>query len=201
MLASSCSTRIALAVAVGLVAVSGAARAQAPAPGASPPPGMAPPRSAAPPGYAPPAGAGYAPYVPYATPVQGYLPAGANRAGETTKFKSPAMIGTGIGLITVGTAVALIGAGVYSGGAKTIYDYRGCASNSFDCVVEVPTNSGLKAGGMAMVVMGTVAMAVGIPVLLVGLKKVANSPDKPAIASIAPEIRIGAGSFGLSFRF
>lgn len=141
------------------------------------------------------------PYAPYVMPVPGYLPpAYGPGGGETWKRKSPAMIGVGITLLSVGTLSAIVGSALYSAGAKTNYDYAVC-NVEFDCLPTVSTDGGLKGGGIAMIAIGTLAVAIGIPVLAVGLRKVANNPAPPAGASALPEIRVGVSGAELAFRF
>lgn len=213
MLVFASSKRLSVAVVIGLGAVARSAHAQTPPPAYAPPavapaapspamPPAAPQGMAYPPGYMPPGyGMPRAPYgAPYAMPVQGFLPPSANaETGDTWRRNSPAMIGTGIGLISVGTLMAIIGSAVYSAGVKENYVYpTTCDLDSYDCFPTVTTKDGLKSGGIAMITIGTVALAVGIPVLLVGLKKVANTPP-PKAAAFSPSL--GVTRSGLSLRF
>jgi hypothetical protein len=70
-----------------------------------------------------------------------------------------------------------------------------CAGNEF-CPLDRPANEPTaKAGGVALMVIGVVAMGAGIPLVIVGAQKV---PDRDGLA-LLPSVHIGAGSASLSW--
>jgi hypothetical protein len=147
--------------------------AQPPPPGyGAPPPGYgAPPPGygAAPPGYGPPP-PGYAPPPGYYyQPPPGYY-AGAPLPPPVPKERnSPGMMVTGIVLTGVGVIALLSGAIVYtSANTQQTYDSLGCASGycSYD------DHDDEKTAGIAVMIAGGAAVAVGIPLLVIGARKV-----------------------------
>jgi hypothetical protein len=77
-------------------------------------------------------------------------------------------------------------------------------SNASKCFSNLPCNppdySGLAIGGVVAVVTGGVALAVGIPLILYGRKKVPVKAEPPR-ARFAPAMLIGLGSGALRWDF
>lgn len=214
MPASSGPRGLATAVLIGLSLASGAAAAQAPpapmypAPPSMPPPPMGPqvapnPATPAPMGPYAPAPYGAMPYAPYAMTPGGYLPP-AYAAVELSRRNSTGMMGAGIALLAGGTLAAVLGSVVYSVGyADKTYDIFGCQGSDF-CEPVVNRNTGAMGAGIAMIAIGTVAVAVGIPVMMVGLKRVPNTPDAtkaPGAAALVPELSGRGNGVALTWRF
>ena len=198
MNASLRSRTLALTAAAGLSLAAGAAHAQTPAPppgygvpyGA--PPSAAPALPAAPPAAAPVQPGAYpygpSPYAPYAAPAYG-PPA----SYENWHRRSWAMAGAGIAMLSVGTVLAMIGSAVYGSGSRERWN-----CTDIDCF-PVAADPGLRSGGIAMIAIGTLSVAAGIPLLAAGLRKVANKPE--GVASLVPEIRVGPTGGKLTFAF
>jgi hypothetical protein len=180
----------------------------------APAPASAPPTyGQAPAGYAPPAygqlPAGYAPpaygQLPagYAPPAYGQLPAGypppagyapngaapswyaAGTPGFETKRRSSAMLGAGIAMLALGGTGLIIGSSLFAAGDQTHYVYPPCL-DGFDCSPTLTSDSGLKNGGIATLVISVAMLVAGTPLTLVGMQKV---PVHPAAAALVPELR------------
>jgi hypothetical protein len=170
---------------------------------AAPAPTSTPPAyGQAPAGYAPPAygqlPAGYAPpaygQLPagYPPPPAGYAPNGAapswyatGTPGFETKRRSSAMLGAGIAMLALGGTGLIIGSSLFAAGDQTHYVYPPCL-DGFDCSPTLTSDSGLKNGGIATLVISVAMLVAGTPLTLVGMQKV---PVHPAAAALVPELR------------
>jgi hypothetical protein len=206
----------------------GIAPAQSPSPpaaspGAPPAPPGAPPAQA-PPG-APPAGvppsawpppSAHPGYVPipanelppgYAPPL-GYMPIYDPSAADPTSLPPPPprklysvpMIVGGILMIAGGLGSAAAGAYLISSSKDRIEIY---CDGPFLCATVDDVNR--RGAGIALMVVGAVVGAAGIPLWALGARTVAVKSDdqKPPArpAWQAPEVRVGAGSASLTLRF
>ncbi|MFT3775505.1 MAG: hypothetical protein QM820_59920 [Minicystis sp.] len=180
MAASLPSRTIASVAALGVLMASTSVSAQSPAP-AAPSAGYAP---YAPGGYAPP---GY-PYAPYGAPYAPYAaPAWAPQAPAVElKRRSPAMLGTGITLLVLGGTGMIIGSSMFAGGSKEIYvDIPPCFEPPCPDFPETTSRSGLKYGGIAVMVISAVSLVAGVPLTVIGSRMV---PAKPEAAAFLPEL-------------
>jgi hypothetical protein len=166
-----------LAVVAALL-VPGAARADGPAP--TPPPA----------GYAPPPLV-YAPY-----------PAGfvfAQPPFTPMKRKSPARMGAGIALITIGATAVLAGTTLAIAGAPSSgYTVFSPCGDINPCQESPSAQPGVIAAGIVTLVLGSASIATGVPLLVSGMRKV---PDTADTARLVPEIGVGARSGSLTWRF
>lgn len=105
-------------------------------------------------------------------------------AGPATKRRSTAMMVTGIGLLSLG-AIAGVSGGVIIGVCRSGNAPPECNKNS------VPAGAGL-------IVAGVVGLAVGIPLTIVGSKRV---PVEPATTGGGPMLFIGPGSAAVRVAF
>jgi hypothetical protein len=175
------SRHLALLLALGALLAAGEARAQGsivtPTPGPSVP------------GYAPmPPPGGYAPYV-MGPPVY-YMPVPVRR-------HNPAMAAGGIALVAVGGVLLVAGTATYAAGAQTTLEFPPCPADVPCNPIETSRHPELRDAGIAMMV-GSVAMiAAGIPLIVIGSRRVTDRPE-PA-QSLLPDLRVGAG--GLSARW
>lgn len=152
---------------------------------APPPPGY----GAAPPGYGqPPPGYGQPPpgYAPppgyYYQPPPGYY-AGAPLPPPVPKERnSTGMMVTGIVLTGVGVVGLLSGAILYSAAnTQQTYDSLDCISSEY---CNYDDHEDEKVAGVALMIAGGAAIAVGIPLLVIGARKVpvrggAGAPGQP----------------------
>jgi hypothetical protein len=116
------------------------------------------------------------------------------------KRRSSGMIGAGILLISLSTVGAIAGTATFAAGAQTSFVFGPCPLGG-PCppnLQQVGGDSGLKAAGIASIVLGIAALGAGIPLLVVGSQKV---PDKDEAWSPVPAVRIGAGALSASWRF
>jgi hypothetical protein len=178
-------------VSVPAFAQSAPTTAQEPPPGyGEPPPGYPPP----PPRYAPaPPG-----YPEYTTPPPGaqyyYPPPPLIGPPPRMERRSKGMMIGGIVLTGVGALSFLTGLTVYALGSAGTDD---CTSGSYySC--DWKSDSGTQTTGAIMMVLGGAAVAVGIPLTVVGARKV---PVDPAAESKAPTLQLGAGRASLRFAF
>jgi hypothetical protein len=215
MHAISLPKTLAVAVVVGVTSLASAAHAQAPGsppgplpapsptmgPQAPAPPPPAPgsfqaPQGAyaAPPSYPMSPGMYYPPYAPYAPPAYG------SSGGETWKRKSKAMIGVGAALFSAGTLAAVLGSAFYSIGGKTQYCYYEDFGGFSDC--DSVRDKSLRDGGIAMIALGALSVAVGLPVFLVGFRKVAKDPAPASGTSLLlPKVDFGTQGGSLTWQF
>jgi len=173
-----------------------------PAPGyAPPPPGYAPaPPAYAPPGYAP-APQGYPPPGYYAQPYGYAPPPGYGQPyyygppqipppmDRPMKRRNPAMMGTGIAFTGVGAVGILAGAIVYGTASNA-----SCSTN-FGFEIRCTDQSQQTAGAVVMVI-GAVLLAAGIPLWVVGGKKVPDTDTQPSTAVV-----VGPRSAALRWTF
>jgi hypothetical protein len=103
------------------------------------------------------------------------------------------MIAGGSVLISVATTGIIAGASLYTGAGQ---DQPFVCSN-FGCTQAAP-DSGARAGGVALMVIGLVAMGVGIPLVAIGAQKV---PDRDEARVLVPSLHVGAGSASLLWSF
>lgn len=184
-------------IAFAVVLLPAVALAQAPpsAPPAerySPPPGYgafgAPGYGAAAPGFGAPA---------YGAPAYGMPPPGyGTQTAEPSRPYSSTMFGVGVAMVVVGTSSALLGSGAYGAGAKKTYVYPDVCTTDF-CEPSIEQKTGLKYAGIAMIALGSTAFAIGLPLMLVGMRRVANTPA----AAYVPAVRLGAGAGSLTWKF
>ncbi|WP_437594847.1 hypothetical protein [Sorangium sp. So ce1000] len=160
-----------------------------------------PTRAAAPPASGAPAPARAA--APRATgaalaPVAARAPARVGVGAPLTKRRSKGMMVTGIVLTSIGT-VALLGGGLVlassCSGDGCGYDDTSGDPFSDDVSYEDDTTG----AGVALVVSGLVLAGVGIPLAIIGGRKVPVQPEKQAAAAPAPppELVIGPRYAGL----
>ncbi|WP_437805522.1 hypothetical protein [Sorangium sp. So ce1078] len=172
------------------------ARAAAPPAGTSAPPASAaapPPRFAAPPprAAAPPAGGAAL------APVAGRAP--APPAQPLTRRRSKGMMVTGIVLTSIG-AVALVGGGLALASACSGAE---CGTEEeldpFEEDLTYAEEGGEQDAGYALIIGGLVFAGVGIPLAIIGGRKVPVQPEKKAASAPAPppELVIGPRYAGL----
>ncbi|WP_437283444.1 hypothetical protein WME90_23575 [Sorangium sp. So ce375] len=167
-----------------------ASGAPAPARAAAPPAGaLAPSHAAAPP-------ASGAPFAPVAPVAKG---APALPAAPLTKRRSKGMMVTGIVLTSLGT-VAVLGGGlvIASSCSGDGCGYDDSSSDPFSDNVDYE-ESDTEGAGVGLVIGGLVLAGVGIPLAIIGGRKVPVQPEKQAAAAPAPppELVIGPRYAGL----
>lgn len=182
-----------------VIAPNGAVTQGYPPPGYGPPPpgyGAPPPGyGAPPPGYgAAPPGYTYAPAPGYGYPPPppgyGYAPAPGYAYGPPIDVapkerRSSGMMAGGIVMISVGGLGLIIGSALaLSSGSSCSFDFSGSCSR----------DTGAQTAGYGMMIGGIISVAVGIPLLVYGAKKVPVRPEgAPApAAALATPAWIGA---------
>lgn len=159
-----------------------------------PPPGYGPP----PAGYGqPPAGYGY--YPPpgygYAPPPPGYMyaPQQAMEPPVPKQRRSAGMMTGGIVLISAGGLATVIGAIVaLNASSQCTFDFTGTCTR----------NTGAETGGYGLMIGGLVGVAIGIPLLVYGSKKVPIKADGAPEAALAIPKWVGApGGAGWQWKF
>jgi hypothetical protein len=142
---------------------------------------------AQPPGYAPPPGYYYYPPPPPPPP-------------DTRQRYSVAMMVTGIVAASAGVVLLLAGGTVLAEA-----DNQQCIC---DPICRCDDNSDQKTTGVVLLVSGGVAAAVGIPLIIVGARKVGDKPggdrkkpEEPEEATLAPTLMVGARAASLRWRF
>jgi hypothetical protein len=103
------------------------------------------------------------------------------------------MIAATAAMISVATTAVIAGASLYAGANEQPTFVCG----GFGCS-QAPPDSGARAGGVALMVIGVAAMGAGIPLLAIGAQKV---PDRDEARVLVPNVRIGAGSAALRWAF
>jgi hypothetical protein len=188
---------------------------QAPPPGYGAPPqgyGAPPPGYGAPPqGYgAPPQGYGY-PYYPYPYPYPYYgapnaQPYSLPPAPPPTERKSTGMMIGGILLTTVGIGAVLVGSGLITTATNKIDVY--CEGPSGPSVCEQRDDKTQAAAGWGLLVGGVVAIGAGVPLWIIGSKRVpvktdSTSPTQSSPPSPAASVRllVGPSSAAVHVRF
>jgi hypothetical protein len=195
-LLASCLTATMLATTPGF--------AQTPKP-EEPPPGYAPP----PPGYAPaPPGYGQPGYgQPYGQPGYGqpqfyYPPPPLMGPPPRMERRSKGMMAGGIVLLGVGALSLITGLAVYAVGS--VGTYKGCYgystySSYSDC--GYTSDKGTQTAGVALMIAGVAGIGVGIPLTVIGAKKVPVDPQNEQALTTTPTLRVGAGNASLGFAF
>jgi hypothetical protein len=201
--------------------------AQPPPAGAQPPPGYgAPPQGYGyppqgygyPPGYGPPPG-GEAGQTPpgYGAPPQGYpygYPYYPPYYGPPSppppkhERKSTGMMIGGIALTTAGIVGVLVGSGLASTAANQIDVYCEPPGGGGPFVCETRADETQQAAGIGVMIGGFVALAAGIPLWVIGSKRVpvksdtpdANTPDKPATPAPAASMQLFVGPSSAAVR-
>ncbi|WP_437624342.1 hypothetical protein [Sorangium sp. So ce1151] len=184
-----------------------------PAPAAAPypaPPYPAPPQQGpqagpgAPPGYPPPGyPGGYAPYGgAYPPPPLGYPPPAADYPPAPPpvplRRKSPSLMLGGIALTAGGTIAFFAGTGLLASASERYEIY--CDFGGYTGVCDTRTDGPRQLAGALISVAGGVMLAVGIPLWIIGGKKVPATGE----ASRAPAqttLSLGPGSAALQTRF
>jgi hypothetical protein len=133
------------------------------------------------------------PYAPYAAAPP--YPAPAWAAPVEVERNSPAMVASGIALISLGTVGSFVGAALLAAGTET--SYVPCPPAAFDCN-SARKKPGLTAAGATLVALSTASLIVGIPVFAVGMRKV---PITTGPRALVPELRVGAGGGALRWQF
>jgi hypothetical protein len=168
-----------------------------------PPPGYGPPPPGyGPPGYYPPPGPYY--YYPPPGPYYGQ-PGGPMAPPEPKERRSTGMMVTGIVLAGIGGLGFIVGVAVYSTAESRIsdcayvYDYGAYGSCDDD-------SDERQAAGIGMMIAGGALLAVGIPLAVVGGRKVSTKSKgqpEPEVeeASLVPELRMSTRSAALRWAF
>jgi hypothetical protein len=148
----------AFATALGLTLVAGSAAAQTPMPGPYAPPGYLPPNYM------------LTPYTPM-------------------KRKSKPMIIAGSLLTTVGVGGLIMGTSMFTAGARGTTVFPPCAPDGLTCPPEVTTHDeGLRAGGIAAIVLSVVSICGGIPLWVIGSQMVPDN-DEASVTALVPRVR------------
>jgi hypothetical protein len=151
----------------------------------------------APLGSTPPPAPGY---LPYPMPPPGWSPP-QEPPYTPMKRRSSGMIAGGIVLVSLSTVGIIAGASMFAAGNQNQnLPVPFCPPNLSGCMQfqPPPVDSGLRAGGIATMVLGVAFLGAGIPLLAVGAQKV---PDKDEASSPVPAVRVGAGTLSASWRF
>jgi hypothetical protein len=106
--------------------------------------------------------------------------------------RSPGMIAAGGALLGIGLANAVVGLGVYVAGATETRAHELSPNGS----VRFDGGKTDQTVGSAMMLAGGALVAVGIPLLVIGLRKHSVEPDRPA-----REARVVPTPTGLAMRF
>ncbi|WP_437289004.1 hypothetical protein [Sorangium sp. So ce406] len=174
-----------------------------------PPPGYPPPGSPGypPPGYPPP---GYPPpgvqggYAPYggAYPPPGYPPAAAELPPTPPpvplRRKNPGLMLGGIALTAGGTIAFFAGTGLLASASERYEIY--CDFGGFTDVCDTRSDGPRQVAGALISVAGGVMLAVGIPLWIIGGKKVPATDEAPK-APAQTTLSLGPGSATLHTRF
>ena len=177
---------------------------------AEPPAAPAAPAATTPmaPAYAPPA------YPLPAYPVSGYpSPLGYANAGNPPdveyppemRVRSSGMIAGGVLLLSFGLVGVVAGSALV--GAHEPKQDQNDFSNCFGDICSPVSNQvvlkpGLRTAGIATLVGSVVAMGAGIPLLVIGAKKVPVSDDDAGkAANVTPTLRVGSAGATLTWQF
>ncbi|WP_437720006.1 hypothetical protein [Sorangium sp. So ce861] len=166
---------------------------------AVPPLAGAPARAAAPPvsGHAapPPARAAAPPASGAAlAPVAGRAPAPPPQ--PLTRRRSKGMMVTGIVLTSIG-AVALLGGGLALAASSATDPDTGEPTDPFEEEFGYEEDASATEAGVALILGGVVFAGVGIPLAIVGGRKVPVQPEKKAASAPPPELVLGPRYAGL----
>ena len=189
-------------------AAAGTRVAQAAPPPAQPPPAQ--PTATAPPGYgapppgygAPPPGygappPGYAPPPAYYYPPPGYYGGQPLPPPVPKERYSTGMMVSGIVLAGAGAFALLIGGAIFSAAdrGQVVCDEFGCRNES---------NDDQKTTGIALMIAGGAGIAIGVPLLIVGARKVpvesAPAQSEPS-AALRASLHVGPRSGALRLVF
>jgi hypothetical protein len=103
------------------------------------------------------------------------------------------MIATGAVLISVAATAIVAGASLFAGAGQQLPFVCG---NFGNCMQAAP-DSGARAGGVVLMVVGVAALGAGVPLLAIGAQKV---PDRDEVA-LLPSVHLGVGSAALRWSF
>ncbi|WP_437636610.1 hypothetical protein [Sorangium sp. So ce854] len=168
-----------------------------------PPPGYPPP-GYPPPGYPPPGyQGGYAPHGGAYPPLpQGYSPAAAELPPAPPpvplKRKNPGLMLGGIALTAGGTIAFFTGTGLLASASERYEIY--CDFQGFTNVCETRADRPRQVAGALVSVAGGIMLAVGIPLWIIGGKKVIAADEAPR-AQAQTTLSLGPGSATLQTRF
>lgn len=172
-----------------------------PAPGASPgypPPGYPPP------GYPPPGyQGGYAPYGSAYPPMPPGYPSNMAEIPPAPppvplRRNSPSMMLGGIALTAGGTIAFFTGTGLLASASERYEIY--CDFGGYTGICDTRTDGPRQLAGALVSIGGGIMLAVGIPLWIIGGKKVpatAEAPEAPAQTTLS----LGPGSAALQTRF
>ncbi|WP_437648445.1 hypothetical protein [Sorangium sp. So ce362] len=167
-----------------------------PAPGASP--------GYPPPGYPPPGyQGGYAPYGGAYPPLPPGYPSSAAEIPPAPppaplRRKSPSLMLGGIALTAGGTIAFFAGTGLLASASERYEIY--CDFGGYTGICDTRTDGPRQVAGALVSIGGGIMLAVGIPLWIIGGKKVpatADAPEKPAQTTLS----LGPGSAALQTRF
>ncbi|KYG02532.1 hypothetical protein BE20_50480, partial [Sorangium cellulosum] len=128
-------------------------------------------------------------------PVAGRAPAPPPQ--PLTRRRSKGMMVTGIVLTSIG-AVALLGGGLaIAASSATDPDYTGDPTDPFEEDFTYEEDASAADAGVALIVGGVVFAGVGIPLAIVGGRKVPVQPEKKAASAPPPELVLGPRYAGL----
>ncbi|WP_437578430.1 hypothetical protein [Sorangium sp. So ce887] len=179
------------------------------APGAAPPQGGPQAAPGASPGYPPP---GYPPpgyqggYAPYGGAYPPLPPGYPSRAAEIPpapppaplRRKSPSLMLGGIALTAGGTIAFFAGTGLLASASERYEIY--CDFGGYTGICDTRTDGPRQVAGALVSIGGGIMLAVGIPLWIIGGKKVpatADAPEAPAQTTLS----LGPGSAALQTRF
>ncbi len=162
----------------------------APPPHGTPPPYGEPPPYGAPPPYGPdPSGYGPRPKGPYrgsrAYPPPDYrYPDRYPKMRRRTELLVPGIVMSATGGITAFTGLILLAASVQT----SVYGVSG-------------TNTDLRTAGLVTLIAGTVVAVGGIPLIVIGARKVPVEDDEPMETSALPALSVGPTGANMSWQF
>lgn len=157
-----------------------------------PPPGYPPPPGYAPPAYYPHPYGYYAPYAPpgyYGGPGTGPVPELKER------FSTPMMV-VGISLTALGAIGIFAGAFMLGESESTNCVYYDAASYN-----ECGPDEDLATSGAVLLVAGGITAVIGIPLIVVGARKVPKQNQDPTQISLRPDVLVGRRSAALRWSF
>ncbi|XXY46246.1 hypothetical protein WME91_40220 [Sorangium sp. So ce269] len=176
---------------------------QGPQAGPGAPPGYPPP-GYPPPGYPPPGyPGGYAPYGgAYPPPPLGYPPPAADLPPTPPpvplRRKNPSLMLGGIALTAGGTIAFFAGTGLLASASERYEIY--CDFGGYTGVCDTRSDGPRQIAGALISVAGGVMLAVGIPLWIIGGKKVPATGEAPT-APAQTTLSLGPGSAALQTRF
>lgn len=150
--------------------------------------------------------------APAAPPPVDYAPLGSTNPEEPPdveyppemRMRSSGMVAGGALLLSFGLVGLIAGSAMVSAHEPT-GDRNDSPCFDSRCVFNEPTvvlKPGFRAAGIATLVGSAVAMGAGIPLLMIGAKKVPVLDDDAArAAKLLPTLRVGAASATLTWQF